>query len=111
MVRAGPDNAHKYALQRVRSCTQIPATGWSINERTIETMKSTLELPAGVSPQRANLSQQSSSPAWEYRFLLQAEWSPAGEGLIDLAPEGWVVVSFRTRLDNQREYLLKRPRR
>jgi hypothetical protein len=73
-------------------------------------MKSTLDLPAGVS-QRSNFVQQSSSPAWEYRFVLQAEWSSAGEGLTELAPEGWVVVSFRTRLDNQREYLLKRPRR
>jgi hypothetical protein len=51
------------------------------------------------------------STAWEYRFVLQEEWSAAGDGLVELAPAGWVVVSFRTRLDNRREYLLKRPRR
>lgn len=52
----------------------------------------------------------SSAPAWEYCFLLQDEWSRDND-LKQLAAAGWFVVSFRRRLDNQREYLLKRPRR
>ena len=75
-------------------------------------MKSTFELAAaGVSARTDYTNQIGGSPAWEYRFVLQEEWSPAGDGLVELAPEGWVVASFRMRLDNRREYLLKRPRR
>lgn len=73
-------------------------------------MKSTLELPAVEKSPSASYA-FGGSPAWEYRFVLQEEWSPAGDGLVELAPEGWVVASFRMRLDNRREYLLKRPRR
>jgi hypothetical protein len=73
-------------------------------------MKSRLELPTVDGPPSAGYA-YNGSPAWEYRFLLQEEWSPVGTGLTELAPEGWVVVSFRTRLDNRREYLLKRPRK
>ena len=73
-------------------------------------MKSTFESPGADKSALAGYG-YSGSPAWEYRFVLQEEWSPAGGGLVELAPEGWVVVSFRTRLDNRREYLLKRPRK
>jgi hypothetical protein len=73
-------------------------------------MKSTLESPATDRSPSAGYAYNGST-AWEYRFVLQEEWSPVGGGLTELAPEGWVVVSFRTRLDNRREYLLKRPRR
>ena len=75
-------------------------------------MKTSFELAvAGVSNRADQANQNGGSPAWEYRFVLQEEWSPAGGGLVELAPEGWVVASFRMRLDNRREYLLKRPRR
>jgi hypothetical protein len=75
-------------------------------------MKTTLELPAErVAPPIHRPTQGNSSPAWEYCFLLQEEWNPNGGELTQLAAAGWFVVSFRTRLDNQREYLLKRPRR
>jgi hypothetical protein len=73
-------------------------------------MNSTLEFSAGNGASAGDY-QGNGSPAWEYRFLLQEEWSPAGTGLVELAPEGWVVASFRMRLDNRREYLLKRPRK
>jgi hypothetical protein len=72
-------------------------------------MKSTLELPAKRIPPHSQY--EGGSPAWEYCFVLQEEWSPAGGELTALAAAGWFVVSFRTRLDNHREYLLKRPRR
>ncbi len=68
-------------------------------------MKSTLETPsARVIP---NPRPQSEAPTWEYCFVLQEEWS-SGTELTQLAAAGWFVVSFRTRLDNHREYLLKR---
>jgi len=76
-------------------------------------MKTTFEsaAAAAVAARVEQANQNGGSLAWEYRFVLQEEWSPAGGGLVELAPDGWVVVSFRTRLDNRREYLLKRPRR
>jgi hypothetical protein len=75
-------------------------------------MKSTLDLSAvGVLPCVGSLSKDSSAPPWEYCFVLQDEWSPISAELTQLAAAGWFVVSSRTRLDNQREYLLKRPRK
>ena len=75
-------------------------------------MKTSLEIAEVGVPNRADqMDLNGGSPAWEYRFVLQEEWSPADGGLTELAPEGWVVASFRMRLDNRREYLLKRPRR
>jgi hypothetical protein len=43
--------------------------------------------------------------AWEYRFC-DAEELEAEK----VTAEGWQTVSSRRRLDNRREYLLKRPR-
>lgn len=74
-------------------------------------MNSTLELPAAESSSRIeDVNQPSRNPTWEYRFVLQDEWS-SGRSLAELAPEGWVVVSYGIRRDNQREYLLRRPRK
>lgn len=74
-------------------------------------MNSTLKLPAaGLSSRAENFNQTSRNQTWEYRFVIQDEWS-SGRGLAELAPEGWVVVSYGIRRDNQREYLLRRPRK
>jgi hypothetical protein len=45
------------------------------------------------------------SPAWEFRFHAE----PEGKRRLK-TNDGWVIASFRTRNDGQREYLLKRPR-
>jgi hypothetical protein len=74
-------------------------------------MNSTLELPAaGASARTEDFNQSSRNLTWEYRFVVQDEWS-SGRSLSELAPEGWVVVSYGIRRDSQREYLLRRPRR
>ena len=74
-------------------------------------MNTTLEMPAAGTAVRAeNFNETSRNTTWEYRFVLQDEWS-SGRSLAELAPEGWVVVSYGVRRDNQREYLLRRPRK
>lgn len=74
-------------------------------------MNSILELPAsGVPPRAEDFHQPNRNQTWEFRFVLQDEWS-SGRALAELAPEGWVVVSYGIRRDNQREYLLRRPRK
>ena len=73
-------------------------------------MKSTLNA-AEVLPRVGSPNKDNSAPPWEYCFVLQDQWTPISTELTQLAAAGWYVVSSRTRLDNQREYLLKRPRR
>ena len=73
-------------------------------------MKTTLDV-SGILPRTSSVSRDSGVSPWEYCFVLQDEWSPVSAELTQLAAAGWYVVSSRTRLDNQREYLLKRPRR
>ena len=77
----------------------------------VTAMNTTLELPAtGISSRTQDFNPSSRNATWEYRFVLQDEWS-SGRSLAELAPEGWVVVSYGIRRDNQREYLLRRPRK
>ena len=73
-------------------------------------MKSTLDV-SSVLPRVSFASHDGSAPAWDYCIVLQDEWSLISAELTQLAAAGWYVVSSRTRLDNQREYLLKRPRK
>jgi hypothetical protein len=70
-------------------------------------MKTTLAQPEA---RTSNASVTSGAPSWEYCFLLQDNSNPTGGDLIQLTSAGWSIVSFRTRFDSQREYLLKRPR-
>ena len=74
-------------------------------------MKTTL-LPSEirVSPDLNHSRREKGTPDWEYCFLLQDQSGAASSELTELSAAGWRVVSFRTRFDNHREYLLKRPR-
>ncbi len=75
-------------------------------------MKTTLEpIVARTGTESYRASAERGAPTWEYCFLLQDEWASSGGELTQMASAGWYVVSFRVRLDNKREYLLKRPRR
>jgi hypothetical protein len=75
-------------------------------------MKTTLESQeTSFAPRERFITAGTASPTWEYCFVLQDEWESTGGELTQLASAGWCVVSFRRRLDNQREYLLKRQRR